>query len=172
MDRPACLGGKLFIRLSHLVLARLLVTLESMSGTLREGQNCWKITPAPKVKFFVDGEAYFGALAAALQLARESILIVGWDFDSRVRLTFDSAAPRSIGEILNHLAARRRELHIHILVWDFAMIFALDREMMPFFGPGWRRHPRVHFRMDGNHPVGASHHSKIVVIDDSLASTR
>src|SRR5688500_2667433 len=51
------------------------------------------------------------------------------------------------------------------------MIFALDRETVPFFGQDWRRHPRVHFRMDGSHPVGASHHSKIVVIDDNLAFT-
>lgn len=141
-----------------------------MSEILREGQNCWKIVPASKVKFFIDGEAYFTALADALELARESILIVGWDFDSRVPLKFDSRGGAiTVGKILNRLAARRRSLHIHVLVWDFAMLFALDREMAPFFGPGWRHHPRVHFHMNGNHPVGASHHSKIVVIDDSLA---
>ena len=49
------------------------------------------------------------------------------------------------------------------------MIFALERETTPFFGPGWRRHPRIHFHMDGNHPIGASHHSKIVVVDDAVA---
>ena len=101
-----------------------------MSGILQEGQNCWKIAPATKVKFLVDGESYFGVLARALELARESILIVGWDFDSRVRLTFDSessSAPKTIGELLNDLAARRRDLQVHILVWDFAMIFALER---------------------------------------------
>lgn len=143
-----------------------------MYDILREGENCWKLAAASKVKFLIDGEAYFAALADAFELARESILIVGWDFDSRIRLKFESAGSRvapSIGEILNSLAARRRDLQVHILVWDFAMIFALDREITPFFGPGWRRHSRVHFHMAGNHPVGASHHSKIVVIDDSLA---
>ena len=141
-----------------------------MSDILREGRNCWQITEASRVKFLIDGEAYFSALADALDQARESILIVGWDFDSRVRLGYQAAGGGpSIGDVLNSLAAHRRALQIHILVWDFAMIFALDREMMPFFGPGWRRHPRVHFHMDGNHPVGASHHSKIVAIDDSLA---
>ena len=143
-----------------------------MSDILLEGRNCWKITDASRVKFLIDGAAYFAALADALDQARESILIVGWDFDSRVQLKYPAAgagASPTIGDILNSLAARRRELQIHILVWDFAMIFALDREMTPFFGPGWRRHPRVHFHMDGNHPIGASHHSKIVAIDDSLA---
>jgi len=128
---------------------------------LREDRNCWKIANASKVKFLIDGAAYFSALADVLARARESILIVGWDFDSRVRLKYqpDYSSPLpSVGNYLNSLAAQRRALHVHILVWDFAMIFALDREMIPFFGPAWRRHPRVHFHMDGNHPVGASHH--------------
>jgi phosphatidylserine/phosphatidylglycerophosphate/cardiolipin synthase-like enzyme/uncharacterized membrane protein YdjX (TVP38/TMEM64 family) len=139
---------------------------------LREDRNCWKIANASKVKFLIDGAAYFSALADVLARARESILIVGWDFDSRVRLKYqpDYSSPLpSLGNYLNSLAAQRRALHVHILVWDFAMIFALDREMIPFFGPAWRRHPRVHFHMDGNHPVGASHHDKIVVVDDSVA---
>jgi len=139
---------------------------------LREGHNCWKIARASRVKFLIDGAAYFSMLADVLAQARESIIIVGWDFDSRVRLKYqgdyDSPLP-SLGSYLNALAAQRRTLQVHILVWDFAMIFALDREMIPFFGPGWNRHPRVHFHMDGNHPVGASHHDKIVVVDDSVA---
>ncbi|HKY07545.1 MAG TPA: VTT domain-containing protein [Candidatus Binatia bacterium] len=141
---------------------------------LRETHNCWKLARANRVKFLIDGAAYFSALADALEQAQESILILGWDFDSRIRLKYGYGKDSrdefpSIGHYLNSLAARRRRLHVHILIWDFAMIFALDRETTPFFGQGWRRHPRVHYRMDGSHPVGASHHSKIVVIDDSIA---
>ena len=139
---------------------------------LREDRNCWKIANASRVKFLIDGAAYFSALADAMSRARESILILGWDFDSRTRLKYndDHSSPLpSLGDFLNSLAAQKRALHVHILVWDFAMIFALDREVIPFFGRAWRRHPRVHFHMDGNHPVGASHHEKIVVIDDSVA---
>ena len=139
---------------------------------LRENRNCWKIAEASRVKFLVDGAAYFSALADAFEQARESILILGWDFDSRIRLKYDPRQPGdfpTLGEYLNGLAARRDKLNIHILVWDFAIIYALDREPIPFFGRGWRRHPRVHFHMDGCHPLGAAHHSKIVVIDDSVA---
>ena len=139
---------------------------------LREGRNCWKIANASRVKFLIDGAAYFAALADALEQAREAILIQGWDFDSRIHLRLGAdvkhAGP-NLGTYLNSLAARRPNLHVHILVWDFAMIFALEREELPFFSPGWRRHPRVHFHMDGDHPVGASHHAKIVVIDDAVA---
>ena len=139
---------------------------------LQEGRNCWKIANASRVKFLIDGAAYFSALADALEQARESILILGWDFDSRIHLRPEIGQPGAsvnLGRYLNSLVARRRNLHVNILVWDFAMIFALDREELPFFGPGWHRHPRVHFHMDGNHPVGASHHSKIIVIDDAVA---
>jgi phospholipase D1/2 len=139
---------------------------------LREGYNCCKIAKASRVKFLVDGAAYFAVLAQAFEQARESILIVGWDFDSRIRLNAADdrhGASADLGSTLNSLAARRPNLHVHILVWDFAMIFALERETTPFFGPGWRRHPRIHFHMDGNHPIGASHHSKIVVVDDAVA---
>ena len=139
---------------------------------LQEGRNCWKVAKASRVKFLIDGAAYFAAVADAFELAHESILIRGWDFDSRIHLKRAEPEEKSLSDLgtyLNDLVARRPNLHIHILVWDFAMIFALEREVLPFFGPSWRRHPRVHFHMDGDHPVGASHHPKIVVIDDAIA---
>ena len=126
---------------------------------LQAGRNCWKIANASRVKFLIDGATYFAAVADAFELAQESILIRGWDFDSRIHLRLtDSEGKRfpDLGTYLNDLAARRPNLHIHILVilvWDFAMIFALDREMLPFFSPSWTRHPRLHFHMDGDHPV-------------------
>src|SRR4029434_3267475 len=114
-----------------------------MSGNiLREGRNCWKIAKASRVKFLIDGGAYFSALADALAQARESILIQGWDFDSRTSLRSEASPAQTtilLGHYLNSLAARHRHLHIHILVWDFAMIFALEREELPFLGTGWHR---------------------------------
>jgi phosphatidylserine/phosphatidylglycerophosphate/cardiolipin synthase-like enzyme len=49
------------------------------------------------------------------------------------------------------------------------MIYALDRQPLPIFHFGWRTHRRVHFALDAQHPVGASHHQKIVVVDDAVA---
>jgi phosphatidylserine/phosphatidylglycerophosphate/cardiolipin synthase-like enzyme/uncharacterized membrane protein YdjX (TVP38/TMEM64 family) len=59
-------------------------------------------------------------------------------------------------------------LHIHILCWDFALFYALERE---WFTRHRFAHPssRLRFEMDGKHPVGASHHQKVVVIDDAVA---
>lgn len=137
------------------------------SEILQEKRNCWKIANAARVKFLIDGAEYFAALANALKQAQNSILIVAWDFDSRIRL--NPAEPADLGTLLNSLVDQRPHLQIHILVWDFAMIFALERETPLLFDPSWQRHPRIHFQLDGNHPVGASHHTKIVVIDDAVA---
>ncbi|CAH2908923.1 MAG: putative phospholipase D family protein [uncultured Paraburkholderia sp.] len=63
------------------------------------------------------------------------------------------------------------QLLIYLLGWDFAMLYAFEREWLPSYKPAWHAHRRLWFRLDGRHPLGASHHQKIVVIDDSLAFT-
>lgn len=139
---------------------------------IQPGRNCWRVEAANRVAFLIDGEAYFGAVRDALEQARESVYILGWDIDSRIRLDHNGGRdgyPERLGEFLNALVQRRRGLHIHILVWDFAMIYALEREWLPIYKLGWQSHRRLHFRMDGRHPAGASQHQKVVVIDDQAA---
>ena len=139
---------------------------------LAEGRNCWRKRRADRASFLVDAATYFEALAAALEKAQSSILIVGWDIESRIELfphrNGTGPSPR-LGDFLNRVVARRRGLWAHVLVWDFALLFALEREPHLLFKTGWRRHRRVRFHMDGEHPLGASHHQKIVVVDDKIA---
>jgi len=139
---------------------------------LQPGRNCWRLERARRAAFLVDGAAYFAALRAAAIRARRSIFILGWDIDSRLRLVPEGAndgLPEGLGDFLNALAKRSRELEIHVLDWDFAMLYAADRELLPVYKLDWRTHRRLHFRLDDAHPVGASHHQKIVVIDDAVA---
>ncbi len=49
------------------------------------------------------------------------------------------------------------------------MLYAMEREWLPIFKLDWRTHRRLSFRLDDQHPVGASHHQKIVVVDDAVA---
>src|SRR5918996_6516902 len=89
---------------------------------LAEGRNCWRIARARRAAFLVDGAAYFAAFAAAAEQAQESIFILGWDVDSRVRLLPDDdqcAMPAELGRFLRALVSRRRRLHVYILAWDF-----------------------------------------------------
>lgn len=135
------------------------------------GRNCWRQEHADRVAFLVDGDAYFDAFAAAVSRAERSILIVSWDIDSRTPLWHAGAPglPDRLGDLLNDVVSSRPELHAHVLNWDFAMIYAFERETLPLVKLGWRTHRRLHFRLDGRHPVGACHHQKIVVIDDAIA---
>jgi len=136
------------------------------------GRNCWRIERADRVAFLVDGADYFAAVRSALSKARHSILVLGWDIDSRMRLVPDGAGdglPEPLGDFLNAIVARRRELHGYVLSWDFAMLYAMEREWLPIYKFDWRTHRRLAFQLDDRHPVGASHHQKIIVVDDAVA---
>ncbi len=145
---------------------------------LRPGHNCWRVEPCRRFAMLVDGDAYFTALRQALTRAEHSVFILGWDIDSRMRLAPDSPVdgadtvdglPHALRDFLNALCRRRRGLRIYVLSWDFAMVFAFEREFLPAARQHWQTHRRLSFHLDGNHPAGASHHQKVVVIDHQLA---
>jgi len=142
------------------------------SSLFVEGRNCWRRNRAARGAFLLDGAAYFEAFEAAVRRARRFVFIAAWDIDGRVVLDRRSSADESgttLRRFLNEMVAARPELEIFILAWDFAMVYATERELMPLFSLNWQAHRRVHFRMDAEHPIGASHHQKIVVVDDALA---
>jgi len=134
-----------------------------------EGRNCWRIAPAHRAAFLIDGDAYFSALASAFARARRFILISGWQLDSRFRLCPGNSGCPTFGDFLHDLVRRNRKLNVYLLIWDFAMIYAADREILPLYTHPWRAHRRIHFLLDSSHPLGASHHQKIVVVDDVVA---
>ena len=137
-----------------------------------EDSNCWRRSTARRFGWLIDGEAYFAALREALGRAEREILIVGWDIDSRTRLIRDPDHrhyPSPLAETLETLVRDKPDLRVHILSWDFSVIYMLERELLPARSFGWQESDRLHFELDGEHPVGASHHQKIVVIDGTLA---
>ncbi len=135
-------------------------------------KNCRQLATAHRAAFVIDGQAYFRALHESFRQARQTIFIVGWDLHSDLHLIRDGKSgqyPSRLGQLLDRLVAEQKTLHVYLLSWDFAMIYALEREFFPRYKLKWRTHRRIHFCLDGNHPVGASQHQKIVVIDDALA---
>ena len=128
------------------------------------------VVSSERSSFLIDGENYYRAIAEACESALKAIYILGWDVDSRIRLRRDEEAKKeTFGEFLERLVHERPQLHIYILEWDFAMFYSLEREAWSRIKLGWMSHERIHFELDDNHPVGACHHQKIVVIDDQLA---
>lgn len=142
------------------------------AGIFQPGENCWRVARADRAALLVDGDAYFSVLRRAARDATHSIFVVGWDVDSRTPFPpngDDDGLPTALGEYLDALVERRRELQVYVLDWDFAFLYALDREVLPIYKLGWRTQKRLHFHLDDRHPAGGSHHQKIVVIDDALA---
>lgn len=141
-------------------------------GLLVPGRNCWRLAHASRFAFLVDGGEYFGAVRAALAGAQREIFILGWDIDSRMCLVPTGANdgfPEPLREFLNALLAARPQLQIYVLSWDFALLFALEREWLGKLKFGWLTQRRLNFELDSHHPTGASHHQKLVVVDDALA---
>lgn len=142
------------------------------TGLLQPGRNCWRIERAHHFALLVDADAYFRAVRAAIRNARHSVFILSWDIDSRMRLVPGGANdgyPEALGDFLHEVVKSRPGLHAYVLNWDFSMLYALEREWLPVYRLDWRTHRRLAFRMDAKHPIGASHHQKIVVVDDSVA---
>ena len=137
------------------------------------GDTCWRIAPADRVAFLIDTEAYFTALYEAFRKARRSILILGWAFDPRTRLSPDAHDgpndPDEVGHALLDPARARPDLDIRLLIWKSALPIAATQEFFPHKARAWFRDSRVRFHLDDKVPLGACHHQKAVVIDDRLA---
>ncbi|RDK11230.1 VTT domain-containing protein [Cupriavidus lacunae] len=146
--------------------------LQSPGSLLEPGRNCWRVESCRRFAMLVDGDAYFRALREALPRAEHTIFILGWDIDSRMELVPDGAhdgLPPGLRDFLCALADRRPNLRIYILSWDYAMVMAMEREWLPSASAHWQAHRHLSFRLDGNHPPGASHHQKVVVLDNKVA---
>ena len=139
---------------------------------LKEGHNCWRISHVDRAAFLIDGAAYFEALADVIEQAQNTLLIAGWDIDSRISLLRrgeSESNPQRLGDFLNAKAKRTPEMQIYVLTWDFPMLYVREREWMPIFSLGWKTHRRIHFQLDDEHPIGASQHQKFVVVDNRVA---
>jgi phosphatidylserine/phosphatidylglycerophosphate/cardiolipin synthase-like enzyme len=131
-------------------------------------ENGWKQGKAERIGWLIDGGNYFRALRYSLEAATHEILIVGWDIDSTVELLRDHdhpLYPSPLAETLERLVEDRPGLCVHVLSWDFAWVYVLERELLPALQFGWQDSERLHFKPDRPYALGASHHQKYVVID-------
>jgi len=147
---------------------------DTPSPLLEAGRNCWRIERADRVGFAIAGEAFFRAARQSLLLAERHAVILAWDLHSEVRLERDAdepddGLPSQVGPFFDALLERRPELHLHILLWDFSMIYAAEREWRLFSDSFRDPHPRLHLRVDDRLPRGASHHQKVILVDDAFA---
>jgi phosphatidylserine/phosphatidylglycerophosphate/cardiolipin synthase-like enzyme/uncharacterized membrane protein YdjX (TVP38/TMEM64 family) len=141
---------------------------------LKPGRNVWRVEQARRVAVLIDGAAFFDAVRAAFLNAQRSIFIVGWDIDGRTRLVGEHDCPDDgyspiLAEFLTELVDTRPDLHVHLLLWDYSIIYASERELFPRLSLGWNTPPRVTLCLDGAVPFGSSQHQKLIVVDDAIA---
>ena len=148
----------------------------------RPGETCWQQPHASRFGVLIDAAAYFQAVREAMIAAEREIVILAWEFHTKAELVRPAASrdaegrpfgadgwPSRLGDFLIALAEAKPRLEIRIVLWDFAMIYAPERELIPIFRLPWKGHPRIRLQMDSAHPPAASQHQKIVVCDDKVA---
>jgi phospholipase D1/2 len=141
---------------------------------LRPGRNVWRVERAGRAAVLVDAAAFFAAARAAFLKAERSILIIGWDIDSRTQLVGDSGRPNDgfpagFADFLAKLVEARPDLRVDLLLWDYSLLYAGERELLPRLSLDWTTPERIRLCLDDTVPFGSSQHQKIVVVDDTLA---
>jgi phosphatidylserine/phosphatidylglycerophosphate/cardiolipin synthase-like enzyme/uncharacterized membrane protein YdjX (TVP38/TMEM64 family) len=141
---------------------------------LQPKHNVWRIERANRAAVLIDAAAFFEAVRGACLKAERSIVVVGWDIDSRTRLVGADGKPAdglssNFADFLSDLVRTRPDLHVHLLLWDYSLLYAGERELLPRLSLGWRTPERVTLCIDDSVPFGSSQHQKIVVVDDAVA---
>ncbi len=139
---------------------------------VKQGVDIWRTARADRMSVIVDADAYFRILRKSMMMARHRIMLIGWDFDARIALDSRErlpGEPRTVGGFVRWLVDRTPGLEVRLLRWDLGAVKSLFRGATVLSLIRWMKHPRITTLLDGHHPMGASHHQKIVVIDDCLA---
>ncbi|QKT04077.1 VTT domain-containing protein [Ectothiorhodospiraceae bacterium 2226] len=138
---------------------------------LEMGRNCWRIERAARVTPLIDADAFYHAFCQALERAERSVMLLGWEINTQTALpcTSRGTPDTPLAEVLAQALAQNPKLQIRILMWDFALIYAMERELLAGWRLSWRARRRLTYRVDNRHPFGASHHQKVIVIDDKVA---
>jgi phosphatidylserine/phosphatidylglycerophosphate/cardiolipin synthase-like enzyme len=141
-------------------------------------RSVWRYARASRAHVVIDAAAYFELMQEAMLLARQRIFLIGWDFDTRIRLGAGrrwwnlprrSRFPARLGAFVVWLVRRRPGLEVRLLKWRFgALKFVLRGTMIVDLWRWWTNRA-IDFKFDSAHPIGCSHHQKIAVIDDRFA---
>jgi phospholipase D1/2 len=138
---------------------------------LEPGRNCWRVARAGRAALIVDAEDYYRMALRAMLAAERQVILVGWDVDTRVVLDEEppDGAPGALGPLLSWLAKKRDDLCIYILAWDEGLISIPGRGTTFLRLFRWWLDKNLTVKWDSSHPLDASHHQKILVIDDRAA---
>jgi len=142
------------------------------------GRSVWRYGMASRAHVVIDAADYFELMRDVMCEARQRVFLIGWDFDTRILLSSGRRwwnvrkrhrFPARLGSFMLWLGRRTPGLEIRLLKWNVALLKAIFRGTMAIDLARWVRSRAIDFKFDSAHPVGCSHHQKIVVIDDKVA---
>ena len=145
-----------------------------MTSPWREGEHYHRQAGVEQSAVIVDARSYYRAFYAAALQAERYVVIAGWQFDSGVALlrgsdAVDAPLPVEFLPFLGALCARRPELRIYLLAWDFSLVYAMEREWLQRVRFEIGTPDALRFEFD-THPLPrGSHHQKFVVVDGQVA---
>jgi phosphatidylserine/phosphatidylglycerophosphate/cardiolipin synthase-like enzyme len=139
---------------------------------LTAGTTCWRKETAARAALLIDMEDYFDAASDAMSRARHCVHFLNWAFEAN---TFLHPAPDCAGKDADRIGnflvalAKNPDLDIRVLCWKSAMPVAATQHFFPFMDRKAFAGSRVRFVLDGQLPIGACHHQKMIVVDDAIA---
>lgn len=141
---------------------------------LKPAHNVWRIARANRASMLIDAANYFAAVRSAMIKAERSILVAAWDLHSQTRLVgetgrADDGYPETFAEFLVALVTKKPQLKIRLLLWDFSVLYAPERDFFPTATLQWNTPHNIRFSLDDCVPVGSSQHQKLVTVDDKIA---
>lgn len=140
---------------------------------LEPGSTCWQRETSGRAALIIDMADYFDAAMTAMRKAKHTIHLLNWAFEPQTLFHPQPgcAGPDGdrIASFLKRLAQDNPKLDVRILCWKSAAPVAATQNWFPLADRKEFAGSRVKFVLDGKLPTGASHHQKVIVIDDAIA---
>ena len=152
---------------------RMGTPIENSDSLFKPGRNCEAVEVASYASILIDCATYYRALYEAINAAKHSVFVLGWDIDSRIELLRgEDAKPygdcTTLFKLVQRKARENPDIQFFLNRWDYSVLMSIDREN--FAVRHWKKHSpeNVHYCLDDALPTGASHHQKVIVVDDEV----
>jgi phosphatidylserine/phosphatidylglycerophosphate/cardiolipin synthase-like enzyme len=139
---------------------------------LEPGKTCWRRETSGRAALLVDMADYFDAAMAAMARAKHTIHLLNWAFEPQTLFHpqpgCTGPAGDRIANFLKRLAKDNPKLDVRLLVWKSAAPVAATQHWFTLADRKVFAGSQVKLVLDGKLPMGASHHQKIIVVDDAI----
>ncbi|MDB5442645.1 MAG: hypothetical protein JWP73_1021 [Phenylobacterium sp.] len=139
---------------------------------LEPGTTCWRCDPSGRAALLIDMADYFDAAMTAMSRAKRTIHLLNWAFEPETLFHPKDGCTGPDGDrianFLKCLAKDKPKLDVRILCWKSALPVAATQHWFTLADRKVFGGSEVKFVLDGRLPMGASHHQKMIIVDDAI----